>query len=107
MNGKSLSTFLQVKSSVHQSISLKEACLLIKQVAIGLKFLHRLNITHGNVTVDNILLQCKESKEHDTIVFDILDVKLSDYSCCSLSDEWSHKSDIYSLGVVFHLLLTD
>ncbi len=85
----------------------RKATKILLQIAQGLDFAHKNNIVHGNLRPSNILFDAED------------EVKLTDFGLPTHYDasgkkNWYHaperrksrQTDIYSVGVIFHQMLT-
>ena len=120
VEGITLSEYLNGKDN----LSYKESLLLILNIARGLEAAHRNGVIHNNLTPDNILIPRNGNYTNAKITnFGFSDLilvyhtddqifveKILGYlppeSCRLYGRDTDEKSDLFSLGAIFYLLLT-
>jgi calcium-dependent protein kinase len=111
-DGETLDNYILKKYDINEA----EILLIIKQIITGLLFLHKNNIIHGDIKLDNILINDK--MEIKIIDFDLSvlceNEYLSDYVFGTnpyIAPEsynlqiYSKKSDIWSLGILIYIII--
>lgn len=107
---------------------------VMKQIFSAVHYLHSNNLVHGDLKLENIMVESLNIKKRATLVLanseitDEFDVKLIDFGCSSLFfkdkplteligtvfylapeviyGSYNHKCDIWSCGVILYILLT-
>ncbi len=114
VEGGSLATLMRERGA----LPLEEAEAIVRQVALGLAYAHERGIVHRDIKPDNILLD----KNHRAVITDFGAAHLNTSELTRtgevlgtphymspeqiLGDPLDGRSDLFSLGVVFYLLLT-
>lgn len=114
VEGGSLATLMKERGA----LPLDEAVAIVRQVALGLAYAHERGIVHRDIKPDNILLD----KNHRAVITDFGAAHLNTSELTRtgevlgtphymspeqiLGDPLDGRSDLFSLGVVFYLLLT-
>ena len=122
INNDDLKTLMNTYKDAEKDInSIEENILwdIFMQCATALKFLHENNIIHRNISLDNILVSndktIKFSNFEQAILINGDEVRLKElagspvYRSPEMEDEelsYGKKTDIFSLGFVFHKLCT-
>ena len=106
---------------IKQNVKLPEEFVrkVIKQILIGVSYLHKLNIVHRDLKPENILI----SEKNENVLIKIIDfdttVFLNDNQTTSgivgtasyvapevINPEYNEKCDMWSIGIIFYNLIT-
>lgn len=119
MRGGNLLEFLHSRRT---KLSLEEIKALMRGVMRGLAELERQEVLHRDIKLENVMVREKDSLEAVIVDFGLAVYAWEDdygtYKCgtpgylspevvrCAVGEKLSLKSDIFSAGVIFHVLLT-
>ena len=116
VNGKSLRDY--VRSKVNKRLSEKEAFKIFKQVLSGIEYCHKLNVTHRDIKMENILLDENQNAKLIDFGFSICSTPTQHLKVfcgtpsymapevVSRKEYLGPPSDMWSMGVLLYMMTT-
>lgn len=107
MNNSGLDSFINAYKSLKKPIETNTLWNIFMQCMSGLEYLHKYNIIHGKISLNNILMNESKVVKLDDIKFSFMTSKDDEYKSPEYKNgQLNPTADIYAMGKVFKKLIS-